>query len=123
MAEESVFGGQRRLHFFQRSGSLVRSFLLATEDHGNPSFRIELDHHVRALIGDPDVVRRIDFDCVRIRPGIQIMADLAQKFAVSIELQKLRRAGAIRRSGGIPAGEHKNVPFGVHSDTGNFAEV
>src|SRR5207248_3664080 len=59
LAEESVFGGQRRLHLFQRSGPLVRSFLLATEDHGNPSFRIELDHHVRALIGDPDVVRRI----------------------------------------------------------------
>src|SRR5437762_2298114 len=77
------------LRMAQRLGPLVRGFLFAPEDHRHAAFRIELDHHVRALVRDPNVVILVDLHGVCERPGIQMMADLANEFAVGAELEKL----------------------------------
>src|SRR5262245_23237671 len=65
LSEQSIFGRQRWLNLFQRTSPVVRGLLLASEHHGNPSFRIELDHHIGALIGYPNVVLLVDLDRVR----------------------------------------------------------
>jgi len=57
----------------QRTGAIVRGFLLAPEHHGHPARWIELDHHVGPFIGDPDVVFFVDFYGVGEGPGIQIV--------------------------------------------------
>jgi hypothetical protein len=72
--------------------------LLAAENHRDAALGGELDHHVRAFVGDPDIVVAVDLDHVRERPGIEIVADLAQKLAVGVKLQELGRGGGIGRS-------------------------
>ena len=60
---------------------------------------IELDDHVRALVGDPDVVVLVDAHGVRERPGVEVLADLAHELAVCVELEQLRGGRAIGRAG------------------------
>jgi hypothetical protein len=45
---------------FDRPGVFVGGFLLASEHHQDAAFGIELDHHVGAFVGDPDIVGGID---------------------------------------------------------------
>jgi len=68
------------LDVLERLGAFVRGFLLAAEDHDDAAFGIEFDDHVGAFIGDPDVVVLIDLDGVREGPGVEMVADLAEKF-------------------------------------------
>ena len=124
MPEQAVFRRQWRLDFFQWTCALVGSFLLAAEDHRDPSLRIELDHHVGAFVSDPDVVLGVDFDAVGIGPGVEVVADLTQKLAIGIEFQKLCGGRAVRRPDGIAdARENEDVFFGIHGDAGNLAEI
>ena len=76
----------------ERPGTFVRSFQLAAEYHCDPAFGIELDDHVGSLVGHPDVVFLVDLHGMRIRPGVEIVADFAQELAVRVELQQLRAA-------------------------------
>src|SRR5208282_1523595 len=82
LPEHPVHRRQRWLGMAQRLGALVRGFLFAPEDHRHAAFRGELDHHVRALVRGPNVVVLVDLYGVRERPGIKLVADLADKFAV-----------------------------------------
>ena len=107
----------------QRLGPLVGGFLFAPEDHHHAALRVELDHHVRALVRYPDVVILIDLHRVRERPGIQMMADLANEFAVGAELQKLCGARPIGGAGGVAAREDEDVSLGVHRHARDFAEI
>src|SRR5205823_2170612 len=50
----------RRAGVLQRPGFFIGGFLLAAEHHRHPPPRIELHHHVRALVRDPDVVAAVD---------------------------------------------------------------
>jgi hypothetical protein len=57
------------------------------------------------------------------RPGVKIVADLANKLAVRTKLQELRGGCSIGWSGRVSAGKDKDVPFGVDGDARHFAEI
>ena len=107
----------------QRAGALVGSFLLASEDHQDATLRAELDDHVGALVGHPDVVFLVDLDGVRKAPGIEVMPDLANVLSVGIEFEQLRGGRAIGRSRGVATREHEDVTPGVDGYAGSFSEV
>ncbi len=107
----------------QGPGLLVRSLLLAPEHHVDAALGRELDHHVRALVGHPDVVVPIDLDGVRERPGIEVAADLADEPAVRTEFEELRRRRGIGRAAGVAARQREDVALGIERDAGNFAEI
>src|SRR5438876_386994 len=79
LPKHPVHRRQGRLGVAQGVGPLVRGFLFAPQDHRHAAFRIELDHHVRAFVRDPNVVILVDLHGVCERPGIQMMADLANE--------------------------------------------
>jgi hypothetical protein len=54
------------------------------------------------------------------RPGVKVLADLAQEFAVLVEFQQLRRRRGIGRPGGIAAREKEDVAFGIDRDARYF---
>src|SRR5260221_4581363 len=56
LAEHTIGGRQGRLDVLEGLGAFVGGFLLAAEDHDDAALGIELDDHVRAFVGDPDVV-------------------------------------------------------------------
>src|SRR5205807_9969923 len=107
----------------QRFGAFIRSFLLAAEDERDAAFGIEFDHHVRALVGDPDVVLLVDFYGVCKRPSIEMMANFAEKLSVRAEFQELRGGCAISGPRGAAAREHKNMSFRIDRHAGDFAKV
>jgi hypothetical protein len=65
----------------------------------------------------------VDLEHVRERPGIEIVADLAQKLAVGVELQELRRGSGIGRPGGVASGQYEDMALGVHRDPTDFAQI
>jgi len=93
--------------------SLVRGLLLAAEHHSDAALGRELNHHVRAFVGDPDVVVRFHLDHVGEGPSVEVMADLAQVLAVGAELEELRRGSGIGRAGGVAARQDEDVALGV----------
>ena len=123
LPEHAVDRRQRRLGMLERLGAFVGGFLLASEHHHDVALGIELDHHVGALVGDPDVVVLVDAHGVRERPGVEVVADLANIFAVRAEFQKLRGAGRVGRSGGVAARENEDVSLGIDGHAGDFAEI
>ena len=60
LPKHPVHRRQGWLRMAQRLGPLVRGFLFAPEDHRHAAFGIELDHHVRALVCDPNAVILVD---------------------------------------------------------------
>src|SRR6266851_5605217 len=98
LSEHSIHWRQRRLGMFQRLRALVRGFLLAAKNHNHAALGVELDDHVRAFVGDPDVVILVDFYRVRERPGVKIVANLSYEFPVPAKLQELRGACPIGRT-------------------------
>jgi hypothetical protein len=79
--------------------------------------------HVRALVGDPDVVLSIDFHGVGEGPGVEVVADLAQIIAVGVELQELRRRRAIGGASCVAAMQDEDMAPGIERDAGNLAKV
>src|SRR5712664_3607128 len=123
LAEHSIDGRKRRLDLLERFGAFVGSFLLAAEDHDDAAFGIELDDHVRAFIRDPDVVVLVDFDGVREGPGVEVVADFAEKFSVGSEFEELRGTRSIGGAGAVGTGEDEDVSFRIDGDAGGFAEM
>ncbi len=123
LPEAAVLGGQGRLGMFQRRRVFVGGLLLAAEYHQHAAFRVELDHHVRALVSDPDVVGRIDLHRVAERPGVQVLADLADELAVGAEFQQLRCRRRIGGAAGVAARQHEHVSLGIDGDAGGLAEI
>ena len=112
----------------RRAGALVRRrlvgcFLLAPEHHGDPAFRVEPHDHVRALVDRPDVVVAVDPHRMRERPGIKVLADLADEGAVRPELEQLRGGRAVGRPRGVAAREDEYVALRIDRDAGHLAEV
>src|SRR5260370_21216261 len=79
LPEHSVHWRQRRLGMLQRLSSFVRGFLLAPENHGDLACRVELDHHVRALVDGPHVFRLGYPHRVRERPRVHSVTDLTHE--------------------------------------------
>ena len=123
LSEKAIVGRKRRVRMFEWRGVLVRGFLFAPEHHVDPAFRGELDHHIRALVGDPDIVLGVDLHRVRERPGIEVMADLPQIIAVGVKLEQLRRRRGVSRAGRIASMQHEDVALRIDRDAGNFAQV
>src|ERR1700692_3476766 len=96
---------------FYGRGYLILRFLLAAEHHDDAALGIELDHHVGALVGHPDVILGIDLDGMAERPRIEVLADFADVLALRIEFQQLRRRRRIGRPAGIAARYHEDMAF------------
>src|SRR6267378_2278750 len=60
---------------------------------------------------------------VRIRPRVQVVANLANERPIGAEFQKLRRCRGIGRPGGIAARVDKNMSLGIDSHAGGLAEI
>src|SRR4029077_14452786 len=72
----------------------------------------------------PDVVVAIDAHAVRLRPGIETLADLAYELAVLIEFEERGRGGAKRRAvRAVRAREDEQVAARVHRHARDLAEV
>ena len=75
---------------------------------------VELDHHVRPLVDDPDVVLRIDAHLVRELDAVETDAPLLHEVAVRVELEQPGVAAAV---------VHEHVSLRVRRDADAFAEV
>jgi len=107
----------------ERLGAFIGGFLLAAENHDDAAFGIELDDHVGTFVGDPDVVVFVDFDGVGEGPGVQVVADFAEKFSVRSEFEELRRSGGVGGARSVTAREHEDVALGIDGSAGGFAEI
>src|SRR5947209_1770437 len=107
----------------RRPGLYVSRVLLASENHGYTALGIKFDDHVRALVGHPDVILLIDLDGVRIRPGVQVVANFSQELPLSVELQQLCRSGSVSRAGRVAARQDENVPLGIDRHSSGFTEI
>src|SRR2546422_4816398 len=123
LAEHAIDRSKGWLDVLERLGAFVGGFLLATEDHHDAAFGIELDNHVGAFVGDPDVVVLIDFDGVGEGPGVEVVADFAEEFSVGSKFEELRGSGGVGGAGGVAAREDEDVAFRIDGDTGGFAEI
>ena len=123
LAELSVNGRQRRMHMFEWAGALVRGLLLAPEHHDDLACGIELDHHVRPYVGDPDVVLFVDSDSVRVGPCVQIVSNLAKVRAVGAKFQELGGARTIRWPRRVATREYDDVSLGIDRHAGRFTEI
>ena len=123
LPEHSIHWGQRRIRMFQGLGAFVRGFLFASEHQHHFSFGIELDDHVRTFVGHPDVIVLINFHGVRKRPGVEVMANLANEFSVGAKLEELRGGGTVGWSRGAAARKNNNVPFRIERDSRSFAKI
>ena len=84
------------------------------EHHDDTSLRVELDHHVRPLIDDPDVVLRIDAHLVRELEAIDTDSPFLHKVPVRVELEKPGVSAPVI---------HEHVSLRVGRDADAFAEV
>src|ERR1700722_203367 len=103
LAKHSVHWRQRRFGMLERLRALVRGLLFASEHHQHVALGIELDHHVRTLVRDPDVVFRIDFYRVPERPRVEMVVNLADELAVWAKFEQLRCGSSIGRTSRIAA--------------------
>ena len=123
LPEVAVHRRQRRIWMPERLGAVGR-FLFPPEHPHDASLRVEPDDHVRALVDGPDVVVPIDAHAVRLRPGIETLADLAYEIAVLIEFEELGRSGTERRAvRAVRAREDEYVAARVHCHARDLAEV
>src|SRR5476649_2791387 len=123
LAEAARLGGKRRIRMLERTGLLIGRLLLAPEDHRYAAVGRELDDHVRAFVGDPDIVLAIHLDHMRERPGIEVAADLADEPAVGCELKELSGSGTVGRARGVAPRQHEDMAFGVQRDARTFTEI
>jgi hypothetical protein len=85
--------------------------------------RIELDDHVGAFVGDPDVVFFIDANGMGEGPSVETVTDFAEEFSFGREFEEVGGGGSVGWAGGVAAGEYEDVTFGVDGDADGFAEV
>jgi hypothetical protein len=120
-------GGRNRRR--RRQGGHAFGFRFPAEQQLHLPVRIELDHHARQSIDDPDVVLRVDTDLLRHLKSVRILADLANELAGPIELEqprpavrkRPRRTERHRRMSGARVDKH--VALGIRRHAGGLAEV
>ena len=95
----------------------------------NLALRIELHHHARHLIDDPDVVLRINAHLLRNEETIRILADLTNVLAAFVELEKPRSSmeERPRRADGdtrmASARVNKNISPGIRRHATHFTKM
>ncbi len=107
----------------ERLGAFVGGFLFAAEDHDDAALGIELDDHVGAFVGDPNVVFFIDAHGMGEGPSVEVVANLAKELSVRGKFEKLSRGGSVGGTAGVAAREDEDVALGVDGDADGFAEV
>ncbi len=123
LAELTRHGRPRRIHSLPRLG-FVRRLFLPSEHQRHAPFRIEADDHVRALVDRPEVVVLVEADRVRVRPGVEALADFANEFAGLVEEQHLRRRRAVRgAAGAVRSREDRDLALRVDGDARRLAEI
>ncbi len=125
LTEAAVDRRQRRLGVLERMGVGVGGFRLAAEHHRDLAVLVvELDDHVRALVGGPDVVVLVDPHRMRERPGVEVLADLADELAVRREFEELRGGVAVGGAQAAAAARiDEHMAFRVHRDARRFTEI
>ena len=112
-----------------RAHRIVDRFGLSAHGHHDAAFGIELDHHVRAFIHDPNVVLRIDADGMRLDEPIESLPDFADIFSVLVEFKKARggtHKHPVRARGQIHrarARVDENVSLGICGHAQDLAQV
>ncbi len=87
-------------------------------------FRVDANDHVRTLVDCPQIVVFVVTNRMRVRPGVEALADFADELARLVEEEHLRRSGAVGRpAGAVRAGVNRDLTLGVDSDAGHLAEV
>ncbi len=97
----------------ERLGAFVGGFLFAAEDHDDAALGIELDDHVGAFVGDPNVVFFIDAHGMGEGPSVEVVANLAKELSVRGKFEKLSRGGSVGGTAGVAAREDEDVSLGV----------
>src|SRR5215831_408136 len=123
LTEAPVFSGQRRRWVLQWRGTLVRRLLLATKHHVDPTFGRELDHHIRALVGHPNVVMTVDLNGVCEGPRIQVTTDLPNESTVGTKLEELCCGRGISGASRVTTRESKHVSPGIECNTADFTKI
>jgi len=103
-----------RLRARRRRNGARHGLRPVTEHHHDPSGGIELDHHVRSLVDDPDVVLGIDTNTVGELESVVPFPDFPDERAVLIELEQ-PGVGAARVD--------EDMPLGIGRDTNRLAQV
>src|SRR5260370_39529150 len=84
---------------------------------------MELDDHVGAFVGDPDVVVTVDSNGVSERPSVEIVADLAEEFSVRAKFEELGGGGSVGGATGVAARGDEDGALGGGGDAHSFAEI
>ena len=101
----------------------VERFLLAAERHRDAAVGTELDDHVRAFVGHPDVVVLVDTNRVREAGGVVVRAPLLHELQVLDRTRRAsRRGAALHRARATGAAEHEQVTLRVLGDAHRFAD-
>ncbi len=95
-------------------GQFFHRFGTTADRQHDAALRVELDHHVRPFVHNPDVVVLVDAHGVGEHETVQSLTDLANEDAVLVELKQACFAAAR---------VHEHVTFGVRRDADGFAEI
>src|SRR5580692_4632521 len=95
----------------ERTSPLIGALLFAAKDHQDPAFRIEFDHHIRSLVGDPYVVFLVDLDGVSKAPCIQMLPDFTDVLSIAVKFEQLGRRRAIGGASCATTRKNEYVPL------------
>ena len=110
------------------AGSHANILRLAAKHELQPPVGVELHHHVRSGIDDPDVVLRIHAHLLREIHCVGALADFLDEFARLVELEEPRSAVIERalvaegRHGVAGARVHEQMAFRVGRHAGHFTQ-
>src|SRR5436190_1107802 len=82
---------------------------LGAAPHHDLSRRVELDDHVRAFVGHPDVVLLVDAHGMRKRRRVIVRTPLLDELQALVELEELRRGRAFGGTRIAAPREHEQV--------------
>ena len=85
--------------------------------------RVELDDHVGALVGGPDIVVLVDPHGMGEAEAIEIMADLADDICRWRRIPAAARRWSRKPGPGVAAAEDKDMALGIDGHAGGLAEI
>ena len=108
--------------FFEEALHVIDGFILAAEHERHQALGIELHHHVRAFVDDPQVVVLVEADGVGEGEAVGVLAPLLDELVGLVELEQLGRLRAARRADVAAARVDEQVLLGIERDADGFAD-